>query len=321
MLPSAPGASDTNVSTPTTAPLSFTAGPPELPHAAEASVWMNGWPDLSSLNPDTVPLVTVASMDADSLSSSWESTTPGNPMIWMESPISAPFESVRGSTGYVSPGILSSARSRADMAPGSRLTGGAYFLTSALTRLPFETTTTTCGIMLTLADGSTLSSSLRLTASSASGFSPGTMRARSRALGRQAVITARCACWFTSQRGVSYAGWTTWPFVTTQPSPSMNQPVPVSRKTGGVTLVGPLPQSSVTSAATSAITRTTAGLARSSASCTENGRWAKTGEAPALHPQRSASHTRKANRSIMRRIAALAPPFYTKRTLHEPPDW
>ena len=83
------------------------------------------------------------------------------------------------------------------------------------------------------------------------------------------MVTARWACWLTSQRGVSWAGWTTWPLVTTQPSPSMNQPVPVSRNAGGVTLVGPAPQSSVTSADTSDITTTTAGLARRRPSWTE----------------------------------------------------
>ncbi len=113
-----------------------------------------------------------------------------------------------------------------------------------------------------------------MTASSASGFSPGTMRARSRALGKHAVTTARWACWFTSQRGVSCAGCTTWPLVMTQPSPSTNQPVPVSRKTGGVTFVGPAPQSSVTSADTSDTTTTTAGLARRRPSCTEMWGWA-----------------------------------------------
>ena len=55
----------------------------------------------------------------------------------------------------------------------------------------------------------------------------------------------------------------------TQPSPSTNQPVPVSRKTGGVTFVGPAPQSSVTSADTSDTTTTTAGFARRRPSCTE----------------------------------------------------
>ena len=43
----------------------------------------------------------------------------------------------------------------------------------------------------------------------------------------------------------------------------MNQPVPVSRKAGGVTVCGPPPQFSVTSAETSEIMSTVAGLARS----------------------------------------------------------
>src|SRR5262245_66441549 len=77
MLPSGPGASETNVRTPTTAPRSSTAGPPELPHAAGASVWITGWPALSSLNPETAPFVTEASIDADAFNSSWDSTTPG----------------------------------------------------------------------------------------------------------------------------------------------------------------------------------------------------------------------------------------------------
>src|ERR1700687_3962803 len=38
MLPSAPGASDTKVRTPTSSPLGLIAGPPELPQAADASV-------------------------------------------------------------------------------------------------------------------------------------------------------------------------------------------------------------------------------------------------------------------------------------------
>ncbi len=40
--PSAPGVSDTKVSTPTTSPFELTAGPPELPHDADASVWIIG---------------------------------------------------------------------------------------------------------------------------------------------------------------------------------------------------------------------------------------------------------------------------------------
>ena len=40
MLPSAPGERETKVRTPTMSPRAFTAGPPEFPHAAGASVWM-----------------------------------------------------------------------------------------------------------------------------------------------------------------------------------------------------------------------------------------------------------------------------------------
>ena len=91
----------------------------------------------------------------------------------MGSPICAPFESARGSTGKLSPGILRRARSRPDIVPPSVLTGGLYFFTSALTRAPLEISTKICGTKLTLADGRTVSSSLRFTASSRSGCSPG----------------------------------------------------------------------------------------------------------------------------------------------------
>src|SRR5437762_1096112 len=70
MLPSGPGASDTNVSTPTTWPRSSTAGPPELPQAAGASVWITELLLESSLKPETAPLVTDASTDADLFNSS-----------------------------------------------------------------------------------------------------------------------------------------------------------------------------------------------------------------------------------------------------------
>ena len=59
------------------------------------------------------------------------------------------------------------------MVPGSALTGGLYFLTSPLRRSPLESTTDTCGVMLTLTVGSTLSRRRRLMASSCSGCSPG----------------------------------------------------------------------------------------------------------------------------------------------------
>ena len=65
MLPSGPGASDTNVSTPTSSALELTAGPPELPQAAGASVWITGLLALSCLNPLTAPGLTEASTLAD----------------------------------------------------------------------------------------------------------------------------------------------------------------------------------------------------------------------------------------------------------------
>ena len=40
--PSGPGASETKVSTPRTCPFWLTAGPPELPKEADASVWITG---------------------------------------------------------------------------------------------------------------------------------------------------------------------------------------------------------------------------------------------------------------------------------------
>ena len=70
MLPSAPGASDTKVRTPTSSALLLMAGPPELPQAADASVWMNGWLALSCFKPETAPVVTEASRLADSFRSS-----------------------------------------------------------------------------------------------------------------------------------------------------------------------------------------------------------------------------------------------------------
>src|SRR5438105_40700 len=79
----------TNVSTPTTAPASLTAGPPLLPHAADASVWITSWSARSCLNPETAPPVTDASILADEFSSSWLRTTPGKPTMWSRSPMCA----------------------------------------------------------------------------------------------------------------------------------------------------------------------------------------------------------------------------------------
>src|SRR5207244_2484716 len=63
------------------------------------------------------------------------------------------------------------------------------------------------------------------------------------------------------------AGETPCPLVTSQPAEATNQPVPVSRKGGGVTVVSaPAPQRTVTSPPTSETTSATAGFARSNAS-------------------------------------------------------
>ena len=66
------------------------------------------------------------------------------------------------------------------------------------------------------------------------------------------------------------AGETTWPFVMTQPLGLMNQPVPVSRRGGGVTCCVPPPgHATVTAVATSETTSATAGFARSKTSWTD----------------------------------------------------
>jgi hypothetical protein len=123
--------------------------------------------------------------------------------MWIGSPIWTTLESASRSTGKLSPATFRIARSRAEGAPGSALTGGLYFFTSALRLKPLEASTKTWGWSVTLVVGSTRSSSLRLMASSTSGRSPGLMPCRSSAFGRHATLTARWACWFTSQRGVS----------------------------------------------------------------------------------------------------------------------
>ncbi len=99
MLPSGPGASDTKVSRPTTLPRSSTTGPPELPHAAGASVWITVLLFRSCLNPEIAPLVIDASTIEDWFRSSCESTTPGKPMMCTGSPIWAPLASASESTG------------------------------------------------------------------------------------------------------------------------------------------------------------------------------------------------------------------------------
>src|SRR2546425_4293158 len=67
-----------------------------------------------------------------------------------------------------------------------------------------------------------------------------------------------------------YAGETTWPFVMIQPLGLTNQPVPVSRRGGGVTCCVPPPgHATVTAVATSETTSATAGFARSKTSWTD----------------------------------------------------
>src|SRR2546422_3629412 len=100
----------------------------------------------------------------------------------------------------------------------------------------------------------------------------------------------------------------------------MNQPVPVSLNAGGFTVVGPLPQSSVTSDATSAITSTTAGLARRRPSVSEMLVSARAGLRRA-ESRRSVTATAGGIRGIIRVIAIT----YTikigaARVIHEPPD-
>src|SRR6266581_3079000 len=79
--------------------LELTAGPPELPHAAGASVWITGLLALSCLNPLTAPGLTEASTLADWFRSSWERTTPGKPRMRRGSPICTAVESASDSTG------------------------------------------------------------------------------------------------------------------------------------------------------------------------------------------------------------------------------
>src|SRR3990170_2734299 len=191
--------------------------------------------------------------------------------MWMGSPILAAFESASGRIGKSFPGIFRRARSRPGILPsGSSPTesGGLYFFTSARTRVPLERTTKIPGSSLTFVEGRTLSRPCRLTRSSAAGCSPGAIPIRLRMAGTQADSMARLANELTIQRGGVWAGWMTWPFVMRNPRASMNHPVPVSLKGGGVCWVSPLPQFRRTSATTSATIRATAGLARRIASWT-----------------------------------------------------
>src|SRR2546429_427250 len=162
MPPSSVPASETNVRTPRTSPRELTAGPPLLPHAAGASVWMTGWFVTSSLNPEIAPLVTDASTLADALRSSWLSTTPGKPRMWSLSPICVFEESASGSVGMSAASSLSRARSRPDML--SAATGGLYLVTVGARRTPFE--------RITEIDGSSLTLARAAIAASVSGGSP-----------------------------------------------------------------------------------------------------------------------------------------------------
>src|SRR3972149_4402413 len=136
------------------------------------------------------------------------------------------------------------------------------------TRVPLERTTRIPGPRLPWVEGGTLPGPCRLTRSSAAGCSPGVIPIRLRMAGTQADSMARLANELTIQRGGVWAGCTTCPFVMMNPRASMNHPVPVSLKGGGVNWVSPLPQFRRTSATTSATIRATAGLARRIASWT-----------------------------------------------------
>ena len=72
--------SEVNVAAPMTCPRSSKTGPPLLPWMMAASVWITRWPPMSSLKPETRPVVIEGSYWVARLSSSCEVTTPGNPM-------------------------------------------------------------------------------------------------------------------------------------------------------------------------------------------------------------------------------------------------
>ena len=186
MPPSSVPASETNVRTPRTSPRELTAGPPLLPHAAGASVWMTGWFVTSCLNPEIAPLVTDASTLADALRSSWLSTTPGKPRTWSLSPIWALAESASESVGMSAVSSLSRARSRPDML--WPVTGGLYLLTVGVRRMPFERITEIDGSSLTLARAA-------VAASVPGGSSPHASR------------TARRACWSATQAATRRGRW------------------------------------------------------------------------------------------------------------------
>src|SRR5215468_2195929 len=97
----------------------------------------------------------------------------------------------------------------------------------------------------------------------------------------------------------------------------MNHPVPVSLKACGDTVCGPLPQLRDTSAATSEMTSTVAGVARRLVSCTERPGWAC-----ALMTTIFATRSPKARETrvsaIRRIIGALAGILHHTRGADEP---
>ena len=88
-------------------------------------------------------------------------------------------------------------------APASALAGGLYFFTSALEPSSARELDGDRRSDRDLDRGQHLVEELRLSDSSASGRSPGCMRAAAMAGPMQAVVTARWAIWLTSQRGIS----------------------------------------------------------------------------------------------------------------------
>ena len=201
---------------------------------------------MSCLKPEIAPFVTDASTFADAFKSSWLSTTPGKPRMWILSPIFVFEESPRVSAGMSAASSFSSARSRPDIP--SPATGGLYLATVAVRRMPLERITEIDGSSLTVARATVAPSICSLR-------SPQASRTPRSSSSRSIVGGGRCA------------GETTWPLVMTQPLGLMNQPVPVSRSDGGVTCcLPPDGHFTVTSAATSETTSATAGLARSNTS-------------------------------------------------------
>src|SRR5690348_5962598 len=101
----------------------------------------------------------------------------------------------------------------------------------------------------------------------------------------------------------------------THPEGSMNHPVPVSRKGGGVMDCWPLPQLSVTSAAISEMTSTVAGLARRTVSCTESIGW---DQASSAHTTATANPKAIGRRN--RRIMLAAGILHQEEPKYEPSE-